>query len=267
LKKDKPEVESFFDQYAKDYTYDDLPPGAMRFADDITWHFIVKYLPKNLSAKILDAGAGEGYWSQKLIEIGYKNIVLLDISQGMLNEARKRFSEINLNFNIKFIKGDITNMKELEDDTFDFVFSQYDAVSYCLKPKLAMKELTRVAKTNSFIIVSLDSKFSRVLEFIEAEQLSELKRLLQTNISNEMGFPTYNLTWEELVECYEEAGLRVLEVVGAPIFMHLVSKEISEKLESDSKIRGELLKIELENCTNKSLVNFAGHLQIIGKKE
>ena len=48
MKTDKPEVERYFDQYAKDSTYDDLPPGAMRFADDITWHFIVKYLTKNL---------------------------------------------------------------------------------------------------------------------------------------------------------------------------------------------------------------------------
>ena len=96
MKKDKSEVERFFDQYAKDYTYDDLPPGAMRFADDITWHFIVKYLPKNLSAKILDAGAGEGYWSQNLIEIGYKNIVLLDISQsmgqGLIRNTKLEFS-------------------------------------------------------------------------------------------------------------------------------------------------------------------------------
>ncbi len=267
MKKGKPEVESFFDQYAKDYNYDELPPGAMRFADDITWHFIVKYLPKNLNANILDAGAGEGYWAQKLIEIGYKNITLLDISQGMLNEANKRLSKLNVKTNIQFIKGDISNMKELEENKFDFVFSQYDAVSYCMKPKLAMKELARVAKKNTYIIVSLDSKFTRVIEFIEAEQISDLKKLLKTNISNEMGFPSYNLTWEELAECYEEAGVRVLEVVGAPVFMHLINEEISKKLESDPKIRGELLNIELENCTNKSLVNFAGHLQMIGKKE
>ncbi|MFX1592351.1 MAG: class I SAM-dependent methyltransferase [Promethearchaeota archaeon] len=267
MKKKKSEVERYFDQYAKDYTYDDLPPGAMRFADDITWHFIVKYLPKNLNAKILDAGAGEGYWTQKLIEIGYKNIILFDISEGMLNEAKKRLSKINFEVNLRYIKGDITNIKDLEKNTFDYVFSQYDAVSYSLQPKLAMKELARVAKKNSHIVVSLDSKYSRVLELIEAEQITELKKLLYTNISNEMGFPTYNLTWEELAECFEEAGLRVLEVVGAPVFMHLVNEEISEKLELDSKIRDELLKIELENCTNKSLVNFAGHLQIIGKKE
>ena len=266
MKNNKPEVESFFDQYAKDYNYDDLPPGAMRFADDITWHFISKYLPKNLNAKILDAGAGEGYWTQKLIEIGYKNITLLDISQNMLKEAKKRLSKINFEINVQFIKGDITNMKELEENTFDFVFSQYDAVSYCMEPKLAMKELARVAKKNSYIIVSLDTKFSRVLEFIEAEQISELKKLLKTNISNEMGFPSYNLTWEELAKCYEEAGLKVHEVVGAPVFMHMVKKEIMEKLESDPKIRAELLKIELEYCTNKSLVNFAGHLQMVGKK-
>ena len=122
-------------------------------------------------------------------------------------------------------------------------------------------------KEGKVAVLPVDIDVDSLLSKVEAEKISELKKLLQTNISNEMGFPTYNPTREELVECYEEAGLRVLEVVGAPVFMHLISKEISEKLELDPEIRRELLKIELENCTNKSLVNFGGHLQIIGKKE
>lgn len=49
-----------------------------------------------MDAKILDAGAGEGYWAQKLIEIGYNNITLLDISQNMLEKAKKRLSKKNM---------------------------------------------------------------------------------------------------------------------------------------------------------------------------
>jgi ubiquinone/menaquinone biosynthesis C-methylase UbiE len=267
LKKEKIDVEQYFDQYAKDYNYDDLPPGAMRFADDITWHFILKYLPKNLDAKILDAGAGEGYWAQKLVEIGYPNITLLDISQNMLDEAKKRFSKIERNINIQFIKADIAYMKELEENSFDYVFSQYDAVSYCIKPQLAIKELARVAKKNSYIIVSLDSKFIRIPEYIERGWIKEAEKLLITNISNELGFPQYNLTWEKLAEFYEMANLEVIEAVGAPVFMHLINEKKLSKLARDPKIRARLLKIELENCTNKSLINFAGHLQMIGNKK
>lgn len=271
--KKKKEVEEFFDKYAEVYSSSGYPSpninarAAMGFADDITWHFMLKYIPKQKDAKILDAGTGDGYWTQKLIELGYKNIMLLDISEDILNEARKRILNLKIEHNAEYIKLDIADMKEIQPDVFDYVFSQYDAVSYCTKPRQAMKELARVAKRNAYVIVSLDTKFRRVSEYIEAGWLKEAKKLLDTNITNEFDFPQYNFTWEELAQFYEEAGLKVIEVVGAPVFMHQIKGEILAKLESDPKIRSELLKIELENCTNKSLVNFAGHLQMIGKKE
>lgn len=272
MKKEKTKVEKFFDKYAKDYVSDDLPPGiinaraAMSFANDITWHFMLKYIPQNKEVKILDAGAGDGYWTQKLIELGYKNVTLLDLSQKMLNEARRRLSNLSHGIKIRVIKGDIVDMNMFDSNIFDYVFSQFDAVSYCLNPKKATKELSRVVKKNRYIIVSLDTKFRRVPEFIEANQLVKAKKLLKTNISDEMGYPQYNLTWEELAEYYEEAGIEVIEVIGAPVFMHQINEEILEKLEKDPEIRNKLLEMELEYCTNKSLVNFAGHLQMVGKK-
>ena len=268
----KTKVEEIFDKYAKDYSGDFAPPrydtarAAMSFADDVTRHFLTKYIPKRKSIKILDAGGGDGFWAQRLVELGYKNIVVADISQGMLDEAEKRFVQIRMKHNAKFVKSDISDMKEFETTCFDFVFSQYDAVSCCLKPAEAMKELARVAKKGAYIIVSLDTKFRRVPELIEAGKIDEAEKLLKTNISYDFDFPQYNLTWEELSDCFVKAGLVVLEVIGAPVFMHQVDRRILRKLEANSKIRKRLLHIELAHCTNKSLVNFAGHLQMVGQK-
>ena len=265
-------VEKIFDKYAKDYSGDFAPPrhttarAAMSFADDITWHFLTKYIPKRKSIKILDAGGGDGFWAQRLVELGYKNIVVADISQGMLDEAAKRFAQLKTRRNVTFVKSDITDMKELETARFDFVFSQYDAVLYCLKPAEAMKELARVAKKGAYVIVSLDTKFRRVPELIEAGKIGEAEKLLKTNISYDFDFPQYNLTWEELSDCFVKAGLIVLDAIGAPVFMHQVDGRILRKLEADLKSRKRLLRIELAHCTNKSLVNFAGHLQLVGQK-
>jgi S-adenosylmethionine-dependent methyltransferase len=268
----KKKVEEIFDKYAKDYSRAFAPArydtarAAMSFADDITWHFLRKYLPKRRSIRISDAGGGDGFWAQKLVELGYKNIVLADISQGMLDEAAKRFAKLKIDHNVTFVKSDITNMKEFETACFDFVFSQYDAISLCMKPAEAVQELARVAKKGAYIIASLDTKFRRVPELIEAGQISEAEKLLKTNISYDFDFPQYNLTWEQLSECFVNAGLIVLEIVGAPVFMHQVNARILKQLETDSKIRNRLLQIELAHCKNRSLVNFAGHLQIVGQK-
>jgi ubiquinone/menaquinone biosynthesis C-methylase UbiE len=269
----KTKVEEIFDKYAKGYSSDNFAPArydtswaAMSFADDITWHFLTKYLPKRKSIAILDAGGGDGYWAQKLVELGYKNIVIADISQRMLNEAKKRFSKLKTRYNVTFMKSDITNMKEFTTASFDYVFSQYDAVSYCMKPAEAIKELARIAKKSTYIIASLDTKFKRVPELIEAERISEAEQLLKTNISYDFEFPQYNLTHEELAEYCAKAGLNVIEIIGAPVFMHQVNTQILQKLEKNHKIRTRLLKMELAQCTNKSLVNFAGHLQIVAQK-
>ena len=238
----------------------------MSFADDITWHFLTRFLPRKKSARILDAGAGDGYWAQKLAEMGYGNIVLTDTSQGMLERARERFVKLKIGHNAEFVKSDITNMAELGSGTFDYVFSQYDAVSYCMRPKKAIEELARVSKKNVYVIVCLDTKFRRVSELIEANQIGKAKELLKTNISYDFGHPQYNVTWMELADHFEGAGLKVVEVVGAPVFMHQVNEQVLKKLEGDAETRKQLLEIELDNCTNRSLVNFAGHLQMIGRK-
>jgi ubiquinone/menaquinone biosynthesis C-methylase UbiE len=269
----KTKVEEVFDKYAKGYSSDVFAPArydtaraAMSFANDITWRFLTRYLPKRKSIKILDAGGGDGQWAQRLVELGYRNITLTDLSQGMLDEAAKRFAQLKIEHNVAFVRSDITCMKELEKESFDFVFSQYDAVSYCMKPAEAMKELARVAKKGAYVTVSLDTKFRRVPELIEAGLIDEAEKLLKTNISYDFDFPQCNLTWEELSNCFLQAGLTVIEVIGAPVFMHQVDEQILEKLEADPKIRHKLLRMELAYCTDRSLVNFAGHLQMVGRK-
>jgi len=269
----KTKVEESFDKYAKGYSSNDFAPvryntsrAAMSFADDITWHFLTKYLPKRKSIKILDAGGGDGYWAQKLVQLGYKNIVIADISQGMLDEAAKRFTKLKTSHNVVFMKSDITNMKGFKTASFDYVFSQYDAVSLCMKPAEAIKELARVAKKGAYVIACLDTKFRRVPELIEAGKIREAERLLRTSISYDYEFPQHNLTWQELTEYFTKARLTVIEIIGAPVFMHQINEQTLKKLEKDPKTRNRLLKIELAYCVDKSLTNFAGHLQIIGKK-
>lgn len=164
-------VEEFYDTYAKEYSTGqsvlitlELP---LFFADQITWHFLKKYAPKNKSSFILNAGAGTGDWALEFVKLGYKNIVLADISQGMLNEAQKRFASLKKTVNVRLVKADIVDMIMFKANTFDYVFSQYDAVSYCLRLREAVRELARLAKKQAHVAVTLDTKYRRVPELIE----------------------------------------------------------------------------------------------------
>jgi hypothetical protein len=129
-----------------------------------------------------------------------------------------------------------------------------------------MRALARVAKAGAYVVVSLDMKFRRVPELVEAGLIGEAEALLKTGICRDFEFPQYNLTWEELAADFEQAELTVVEVIGAPVFMHQVNEAILSKLVVNPTIRARLLRIELDHCTNRSLVNFAGHLQMVGRK-
>ncbi len=267
----KTKVEEYYDKHARTYSSpsfspDDIEHGLF-FADQIMWHFLKQYAPKRKSCLMLEAGAGTGDWAFQFAKLGYRNIVLADISQGMLNEAKRRFTSLGKRVSASFVKSDIVNLKEFRSSTFDFVFSQYDAVSLCLKPRAATRALARVARKGACVVVSLDTKFRRVPELIESGNIEEAMELLETNIAYyDSGHPTYTLTWEELAGYFEQAGLEVLEVIGAEVFTNHVRKKVLDRLKTNPKVRRLLMKMELDHCTNRSLVNMAGHLQMVGEK-
>lgn len=271
-------VEEYYDRHARSYSPgrgfspDDIENG-LYFADQITWHFLKKYAPRKKSSLILDAGAGTGDWALLFAKLGYRNMVLADISQGMLDEARRKFASVE-NMEVSFVKSNISNLKEFPTGRFDFVFSQYDAVSLCLKPRAAVKSLARVAKKGAHVIASMDTKFARVPRLIQKGKLNEAVKLLKTNVAwdawdewNDQNYPSRPLTWEELAEYFQQAGLEVVEVIGAEVFTNHIRKGVLDRLKADPKTRKTLLKMELDQCTNRSLVNMAGHLQMVGLKK
>ena len=81
------ELEERYDQWAQEYDAD--------LAEEFGWlspqraaEMLKKYVPND--AKILDAGVGTGLVGQILWQMGYRNMVAMDLSQGMLDEARKK---------------------------------------------------------------------------------------------------------------------------------------------------------------------------------
>ncbi len=96
-----------------------------------------KYFSKSVRS-ILDLGCGTGGHTLILAERGYE-VTGIDLSQGMLEIARKKAKERKLN--VEFIQGDIRNM-EL-NQKFDAVISMFAVISY----QITNEDLTSVFKT------------------------------------------------------------------------------------------------------------------------
>ena len=81
------QLEDRYDEWAKDYD-DDLESDFGYVIPRIAAETFEGFVPKD--ARVLDAGAGTGLVGVELNRLGYTNIEAMDLSRGMLEEARRK---------------------------------------------------------------------------------------------------------------------------------------------------------------------------------
>ena len=255
----------FYNSIAHKYEDDyDAPYWKLYF--DVTWEHIKKYLPRSKKYPILDAGGGTGFWSRKLASLGY-SLVCSDVAINMLETGRKTVQNTSFAKRIRFVVSDLCNMKEFEDNSFSMVLAEGDPVGYCGNPAKAVKELARVARKESPIIVSVDSLFPIVGKIISSRKYKQLSHVLKTHISDFHGhFPQYNFTADELRKLYERNNISVSSIIGKTVFTRFLSVDKIDKLLAQPSFYKRILELELKFNSNPSLVGCAGHVEIAGFK-
>ena len=139
------ELAERYDQWAKNYDHDLEQDfewlGPQRAAEVFT-----KYVSKD--SRILDAGAGTGLVGKFLSENGYSQIVAMDMSGGMLEEARKK--NVYQDFH-QMVMGDTLGF---ETGSFDAVVS-VGVLTVGHAPASSLGELVRITRPGGFIVFSL----------------------------------------------------------------------------------------------------------------
>jgi len=112
----------------------------------------------NKSAKILDAGCGTGYVAETLKDLNFSNIIGLDYSQDMLDVARKKKIYKSL------IKQSLNKKTNLRSNQFNLVLCTGVLTSGHVGP-VAIKELIRLTKNKSYLILSISEAIYEKLGF------------------------------------------------------------------------------------------------------
>ena len=139
------ELEERYDQWAANYDKD--------LAEEFAWNspqnsvaVFAKHV--NQSAKILDAGAGTGLVGECLAQAGYKNLVAMDLSLGMLAEAKGK------NVYMGFHQMALGGVLDFPTDEFDAVIS-VGVFTQGHAPASSFDELVRITKPGGIIVFSL----------------------------------------------------------------------------------------------------------------
>ncbi len=142
---DNEELAERYDQWAKEYDAD-LEHDFGWQGPEFTVDLFAKYVPRD--ARILDAGAGTGLVGVVLAQKGYRNIAAMDLSRGMLEEARQK------NVYVEFHQMVMGEMLDFPTDSFDAVIS-VGVLTLGHAPASSLDELLRITRPGGYIVFSL----------------------------------------------------------------------------------------------------------------
>jgi SAM-dependent methyltransferase len=111
---------------------------------------LVKDLGVTEGMKVLDVGCGDGTTAIPEAQLG-ADVLGVDIASNLVEAGNRRARELGLD-NVRFQEGDVTDLNELGDASFDLTVSIFGAM-FAPKPFDVAKELTRVTKPGGRIVM------------------------------------------------------------------------------------------------------------------
>jgi len=138
-------IQNYWDYRSESYTN-----GVIEHSEEErnAWKAMLsKSIDGKKGLKVLDVGTGPGFLALLFAEMG-NEVTAVDLSNNMLEKARKNASKMSLNIN--FLQGDAENLR-LPDGYFDVVVNKY--LLWTLpEPGKALIEWKRVLKDGGTII-------------------------------------------------------------------------------------------------------------------
>ena len=241
---------------------------------DTTLFFLKKYLPRK--GLILDAGGGPGRYIIELAKKGY-DVILLDLVKENLEFAKKQIKKAKVKNKVKeIVQGDIRNLSEFKDNTFDAVLCLGGPLSHIKGNKQrekAILELVRVAKPEAPIFISVFGKFGKLIRgprywVNKIMNKNFLDKLIKNgeNISWKEKYYAHYFTIEEINSVFSKIpNFKLLKLVGLEGLATPYTEEIN-KLAKNRKAWKNWLEMHYKLCTHPIVVGISVHILVIGKK-
>jgi len=221
-----------FDSIAQKFVNNIYGTSKGKIREVVIWEELrhcLTLLPKR-KLRILDAGGGFGFFSQRLAALGHE-VVLCDISQALLEEAKRQMSGTSYQDNITLHHCSIQCLGEVEQGTFDLILN-HAVLEWLQDPKLTLQGLLTFLAPNgllSLMFYNIDGqRFHNLVcgnfEFVaRGMKRKKVVRLTPTNPICE----TDVRTW------LDEFNMQILQKTGVRVLHDYLKNEkhCQEKLE------------------------------------
>ncbi|MEM9678989.1 MAG: bifunctional demethylmenaquinone methyltransferase/2-methoxy-6-polyprenyl-1,4-benzoquinol methylase UbiE [Bacteroidota bacterium] len=145
----KEQVTQMFDTISKEY---DGLNRVISFGIDVKWRKkVVKLVAEKQPENILDIATGTGDLAISLTNTSAKEIIGLDISDGMLEVGRQKITDKQLDGVVSMVIGDSEDLP-FEDHTFDAITVAFGVRNFENLEK-GLSEILRVLKPNGIFVI------------------------------------------------------------------------------------------------------------------
>ena len=246
-------------------------------AHEVALYIHSHYLAKHISQgkRVLEIGAGAGRFTQILARLG-ANVTVADISSVQL-ALNKRFAS-EFGFDQAVIdrqQMDICDLSQFESSLFDYVVAYGGPLSYVLdKRDVALGECLRVLRPDGVLILSVmslwGSAHGNLISVLETPVTANEKITTTGDISPKT-FPERKSNFmhlfraNELKEWLSAKKLQILDL-SASGCLSLTWGEDLKEIRNDAVRWNELLRMELDACTDPGCLGMGTHLIAVVKK-
>jgi hypothetical protein len=131
--------------------------------------------------------------------------------------------------------------------------------------------LARVAQVGAHVLVSVDSRIGAAfalsqLDWNAAEDLLRTGQMQWWEENREFAFPIHAFTISELTGLFEANGLRVMRVLGKPVFFSRLPVEVREKILADEELTRRMVDLECRYADEPGWAGAGGHIAVAGTK-
>jgi ubiquinone/menaquinone biosynthesis C-methylase UbiE len=168
--------------------------------------YLMDALPKNLEGEsVLDLGCGNGRYSELFCKFGAEEVIALDLSEEMINEAEKRRVENGLR-QLELVRADINDIS-FAVESFDLIFSRF-SLMYGKDLDSIIEKIGQILKDKGLLYV-LTNIFSINNPSLFEEIKKEAVPLDLLIGDKKVRFLNYAHTMEEYKNAFVKANLTV----------------------------------------------------------